>query len=72
MVYRVKGTLTKKQREAIVAHVRPYFALVGDKDIEIATRTLVETAFRPWISLCMFALYIDEVKMLEKVIGGSK
>ena len=72
MDYQVEGILTKKQRKVAEDFVRSYFALVGDKSISAAERILAEGVFRPWMLLCKVALYVDEVKMMEKVIGGHK
>ena len=73
MAYRNKGFLTMKQRGSVVEFITDYYNFVSDANVSEALKVLAEAVFFPWVLMCYIALYMDEVKILEKkgIIGGE-
>ena len=69
MAYRVKGYLTKKQREQIGDLITNYYRLVSGEETPQILRETVECVYRPFILLAQFALYADDVKIINKIIA---
>jgi len=70
MAYRVKGLYTKKERAVLGEFVRSYHGLIGALKDDEVTKRVVKAAFEFPTLLATFALYLDNCKILEKVIAG--
>jgi len=73
MAYRVKGILTLSQRDACVAFVRNYHVALSSRDIGVGLKEAIEATMKPWAWLCLWALYIDTMQIIDKTIykGGQ-
>lgn len=68
MAFRLKGFLTKKQRDVAAEFINNYHTLMASKDAGEATKAMVEATFWPWVLVMSWALYVDSTKMFEKII----
>ena len=70
MAYRVKGLYTKKERTVLEAFVRSYHGLIRSLKGDAAAERVIKTTFEFPALLATFALYLDNNKILERVIAG--
>lgn len=68
MAYRIKGIFTKKQREALEKFTQIYHTMLADEAVDAASKESARGVLQHWVLLFTWALYVDNYKMLEKVI----
>jgi len=68
MAYRIKGILTLKQRNELTDYLESYQSLTSDESIP-ATAELLKEVLQPIAILCSVALYVDNIKIQEKVLS---
>lgn len=73
MAYRIKGVLTKKQREGLMEFIKAYHSVVDDLSIPLVANNAVKAVGFRLMILARIALYIDDLKIIEKVLakGGG-
>jgi len=72
MAYRVKGFLTQAERNCLVGYIRNYLILVSNDSLGEHLREMVRAVFCPWFILARFALYVDDCKIIDKIIHADK
>ena len=72
MAYRVKGYLTKGERDRLEQFVRNYYAIVNNVDLGPLATKLSRGSFYWIVLLAQCTLHVDDQVIMNKIVGSGK
>jgi len=72
MAYRIKGMLTKKEREGLISFVEAYDDVLNDESVDKASREALRKGFMVIVTCIRIILYADNNAILGRVIGTMR